>query len=304
MYLLVLGLTRDASRDQIVKSYRNMARKFHPDMHKGSEAKAEASKRFLVIASAYEVLKDEESRKEYDYMLDNPEEVYRHYYNYFRRQYAPKVDIRIVLFVTISLISAFQYYGGHSKYKEAIDYFVTVPKYRLKAQEIAESDGLIKRNQKIAKGKTKQQVREEEELILRKIIEERMHITGGHSKPSYKDILWIQMALFPYYLVQLIIFYLRWFYKFSIKKEEYGTEEKEYLIRRYMKLNQAQWDTLDEDLREEYLEQELWIKDNFKVWKEEKDEEEKARLAESASYKRYRRWMKKGGPGQITFGED
>lgn len=273
-------------------------------MHKGTEAKAEASKRFLVIASAYEVLRDEESRKEYDYMLDNPDEVYRHYYNYFRRRYAPKVDIRIVLFVTVSLISAFQYYGGLTKHKEAIDYFVTVPKYRLKAQEIAENDGLIKKNQKSRKGMTKQQIREEEESILRKIIEEKMYITGGHSKPSYKDVLWVQMILFPYYVLQWIIFYLRWFYKFVILKKEYEREEKEYLIRRYMKLNQAQWEYLEEDVREYYLEQELWIGDNFKVWKEARDEEEKAKLAESASYKRYRRWMKKGGPGQLTFGED
>ena len=32
------------------------------------------------IASGYEVLKDEESRKDYDYMLDHPEELYGNYY--------------------------------------------------------------------------------------------------------------------------------------------------------------------------------------------------------------------------------
>lgn len=281
-----------------------MARKFHPDMHKGTEAKEEASKRFLVIASAYEVLRDEESRREYDYMLDNPDEVYRHYYNYFRRRYAPKVDIRIVLFVTISVISAFQYYGKLSRYNEAIDFFVTVPKYRLAAQVIAEGDGLITKNQKSKKGMSKQQIREEEERVLRKIIEEKMSIKGGHSKPTWKDVLWVQMILFPWIVLQWIYFYARWFYKFVLLKEKYGSGEKEYLIRRYMGLNQAQWECLDEDEREDYMEQELWIKEHFKVWKDERDAEEKAKLAESAQYKRYRRYMKKGGPGQMTFMED
>ena len=306
----VLELKRDATREEVVKGYRRMARKFHPDVHKTAEAKETASARFIVISSAYEVLKDEESRKEYDYMLDNPEEVYRHYYNYFRRRYAPKVDIRIVLVVTISIISGFQYWGAMSRYKEAIEYFLTVPKYRLKAIDIAKEDGLLakdpssKESKKKQRGKTKEEIREEEESILRKIIEEKMQIRGGYSKPTYKDVLWIQLVFFPVTIFNWIVFYVRWFVKFMVLKEEYGQEEKEYLIRRYMKLNQAQWESLEDEEREEYMEMELWMKDKFKTWKEEKDQEMKAKLAESASYKRYRRWMRKGGPGQMTFGED
>ena len=87
-------------------------------------------------------------------------------------------------------------------------------------------------------------------------------------------------------------------------KEEYGDQEREYLIRRYMGLSANQWDTLQPDEKEEFLDMKLWIKENFKIWKKQKDEETKAKLAESAPYKRYRRWMKKGGPGQITFMED
>lgn len=241
-------------------------------------------------------------------MLDNPDEVYRHYYNYYRRRYTPKVDIRIVLVVTISVISAFQYYGSLSKYNEAIDYFLTVPKYRMKANEIARSEGLISDskevNRKKFKGKTKEEIKAEEESILRKIIEDKMDIRGAYSKPTYRDILWIQLLIFPYTLVQWIFFYIRWFVKFSLLNEEYGDEEKEYLIRRYMGLSVHQWNSLELEEREDYLDMQLWMKEKFKVWKREKDEETKAKLAESASYKRYRRWMKKGGPGQITFMED
>lgn len=53
---------------------------------------------------------------------------------------APKVDVRIVLAVTISVISIIQYYSAWSKYDTAIKYFMTVPKYRNRALEIAKTE--------------------------------------------------------------------------------------------------------------------------------------------------------------------
>lgn len=79
-------------------------------MHRTEEDKLEAQEKFKVIGNAYFVLKDEESKADYDYMLDHPEEYYAHYYRYYRRRVAPKVDIRIVIIVTITIISAIQYY--------------------------------------------------------------------------------------------------------------------------------------------------------------------------------------------------
>lgn len=61
-YYQVLGLAREASGDDIKKSYRRLARKYHPDVSK--EAQAEA--RFKEIREAYEVLKDKEKRAAYD----------------------------------------------------------------------------------------------------------------------------------------------------------------------------------------------------------------------------------------------
>ena len=46
--------------------------------------KEENSLIFQRVANAYEILKDEESRADYDYMLDNPDEMYRHYYRYYK----------------------------------------------------------------------------------------------------------------------------------------------------------------------------------------------------------------------------
>lgn len=39
-------------------------------------------------------------------------------------------------------------------------------------------------------------------------------------------------------------------------------------------------------------------------WKKEQEEEMKSKLAENSRYKKYRRYMKKGGPGQMSLGPD
>ena len=41
-------------------------------------------------------------------MLDHPEEYYRHYYHYYSRRLAPKVDVRVVVLVSVCAISVFQ----------------------------------------------------------------------------------------------------------------------------------------------------------------------------------------------------
>ena len=62
-YYKTLGVTKGATADEIKKSYRKLARKYHPDANEG-DAKAEA--RFKEISEAYTVLSDDKRRKEYD----------------------------------------------------------------------------------------------------------------------------------------------------------------------------------------------------------------------------------------------
>jgi curved DNA-binding protein len=66
-YYKILGVERNANADEIKKSYRRLARKYHPDV--SSEKNAE--EKFKQVKEAYEVLKDPEKRKAYDQMGAN-----------------------------------------------------------------------------------------------------------------------------------------------------------------------------------------------------------------------------------------
>jgi curved DNA-binding protein CbpA len=62
----ILGVPKDASAADIKKAYRTLALKNHPDKQSCEADREKASSIFAKIASAYEILSDEEERKQYD----------------------------------------------------------------------------------------------------------------------------------------------------------------------------------------------------------------------------------------------
>lgn len=62
-YYSILGITKDASSEQIKKAYRKLAMKYHPDQTKGDKT---AEEKFKKISEAYAVLSDKEKRQQYD----------------------------------------------------------------------------------------------------------------------------------------------------------------------------------------------------------------------------------------------
>ena len=62
-YYKILGVGKNASDEEIKKSYRKLAMKYHPDHTKGDKS---AEEKFKKISEAYAVLSDKEKRKEYD----------------------------------------------------------------------------------------------------------------------------------------------------------------------------------------------------------------------------------------------
>jgi molecular chaperone DnaJ len=65
-YYEVLGVSRDASAEDIKRAYRKLARQLHPDVNPG----AEAEERFKEVGRAYDVLSNPEKRQQYDMGVD------------------------------------------------------------------------------------------------------------------------------------------------------------------------------------------------------------------------------------------
>ncbi|NJO40449.1 MAG: J domain-containing protein [Cyanobacteria bacterium CRU_2_1] len=62
-YYAILGVTRDATIEEIKQSFRKLARQYHPDLNPGNK---EAEEKFKDVGEAYEVLSDVGKRAQYD----------------------------------------------------------------------------------------------------------------------------------------------------------------------------------------------------------------------------------------------
>ena len=67
-YYEVLGVKKDATKDELKKAYRKLSMMYHPDKQQGKseEEKKDAEEKFKEIAEAYDVLSDDNKRAEYD----------------------------------------------------------------------------------------------------------------------------------------------------------------------------------------------------------------------------------------------
>ena len=61
-YYDILKVRKDASTDEIKKAYKKMVLQYHPDKNKSAEAEG----KFKLIHQAYQVLSDQNQRREYD----------------------------------------------------------------------------------------------------------------------------------------------------------------------------------------------------------------------------------------------
>ena len=82
-YYADLGVSKNATADEIKKAYRKLAFKYHPDQNPGDKV---AEEKFKRITAAYDVLGDEEKRRQYDggaYQTDTYQNPYGDFWSWF-----------------------------------------------------------------------------------------------------------------------------------------------------------------------------------------------------------------------------
>lgn len=280
----VLGVDRSSSALEVRRAYRQMSLQYHPDKNKeeGAEAK------FQQIVAAYEVLRDEESRSNYDYMLDHPEEYYRNMYNYYRHQH-PRVDPTVIIVVTISVISAVQYFiwwNNHRYYKESI---LADQRMRHKAKGAAVDEGHFE-NERQRLGRKLSKA--EEDAIIEKVLLDNVELKGAYGPPSLFDVLWARILLSPYTLCVYVGWYVYWIYRIRVRGEKYKHDDLVWLICRNLGCSLARFESFDDSLKESLFDGETWIRENAVAF--QKREEEEVRQKYAGRFKQMKRMKKKG----------
>lgn len=101
----ILGVSPDASKDDIKKAYRSMAMKWHPDRQTGEEKKKEASEKFAKISTAHEILLDPQQAQ--GGFFRNHNSMNRDWFNERKKRYSPMQHGKdIFTHITISLEEA------------------------------------------------------------------------------------------------------------------------------------------------------------------------------------------------------
>eukprot|EP00741_Cyanophora_paradoxa_P011400 tig00020556_g11011.t1 len=195
-YYKTLGVEKSASAADIKKNYRELALKNHPDKNPSPEA----VDIFREIAEAYEILSDEDLRKEYDDAKENglPSDEWEvHYWGQFYKYYAgaPHHELAPTVAVLIGMFTIAQYAYSRYRYTVSRDRCMKHPMFRqrvnLMMAELRASSVGSARGKKTSK-------REDEEL--RRVAEERVKTEQlrllGREPPKVSELYVFALTIF------------------------------------------------------------------------------------------------------------
>ncbi|KAG6695183.1 hypothetical protein I3843_09G085000 [Carya illinoinensis] len=262
----LLGVSQSANSSEIKKAYYKLSLKYHPDKNPDPESR----KIFVKVANAYEILKDEATREQYDYAIAHPEEVFYNTARYYQAYYGHKTDPRAVLVGLLLVLSGFQYLNQWTRYNQAVEMVKKTPAYknRLRALELERSGGATnkKKTHKLTNKKIEEDFSQELDLQIK-----------GAEKPSIWGLLGVRFLLLPYTIGKLLLWSGCWFWRYKVKKAPYSWEDASYLTQRSLRVPLDAWINIDDSTKEDLVQRRLWEKSNMESYLSEMRKESKRR---------------------------
>jgi len=298
-----LGVKPTSGQIAIKRAYRRFASEWHPDKNPHPDAKAI----FQKYANAYEVLSNTEMRKNYDYLLAHPYEFPMHFLRFSSVSYAPKSDVRFVLFVIVAGISIAQYFflkqrrtnvidavKGQRHYQERLKIIATeIAAATSKASKPVSGSGksaTSSKNKVVTKSKSssnEEAAKLAEAQLLAELADELP------PEPAVQDTLAYVIFTLPLTFSYWVHSTSNWVLKFHILGQAYGPTERALLTRSAIGFTPSEWAALTEEEREELAGRELWISENKAAYDEEVAAEEARPVARTNKEKRNLRLKKK-----------
>jgi DnaJ family protein C protein 25 len=258
----VLGVDKEATSSEIKKAYYKLSLKYHPD--KNSDPGADSI--FKAVVNAYEVLSDVETRNGYDESVLHPERYYQNQYRYYKHKYN-QTSVWSVLggLLVFATVSHYLYWlSRYHKIQSAIRNHPRVMARMRAKQKSQQVDGNTKKKKKGDTGGVVAGDGADDDESLDQIVQ----ISGWEGRPpTWRDLLIFEILWWPWNIFEAIYWWLAWHVKFTFLRYDYGDGERSYLTSQILGASQQQWEGVPIDRRNELIEKELWIPDNFEKFK-------------------------------------
>ena len=140
---------------------------------------------------------------------------------------------------------------------------------------------------KVSGRERKRQEQEALRPIVVELVNEMDDFGGGFHKPTYRDLLLVTLVKLPYKITVGTAWQVHYWIR-RLQKKELNAEERAVLTERAV--GPVAWSASSEEERQEMLQRELWIKDNFLDWQEEQE----IKTLSASEQKYYMKLKKKG----------